>query len=157
MKKPHTARASIEEDGRALKLHMSISALMREFRLEPGLLAGSPYTGLHSNDIALFEVLAEAGPWNVRGIAETIQAPITTVSSALDRLEKSGLVRRVRSIEDRRVVSIELTARGKKLADRLRDAHVLNCRAMLLRLTPEERHEFLRLAEKVAFQTQPGN
>ena len=123
---------------------------MREFRLEPGLLAGGPYTDLHANDIGLFEVLAEPGPRSVRAIADAVQAPISTVSSALDRLEQSGLVCRARSAEDRRVVCIELTARGKKLADRLRDAHVLNCRAMLQRLTPEERKEFLRLAGKVA-------
>ena len=123
---------------------------MREFRLEPGLLAGGPYTDLHANDIGLFEVLAEPGTWNVRGIANAVQAPISTVSSALDRLEESGLVCRTRNTEDRRVVCIELTARGKRLADRLRDAHVLNCRAMLLRLTPDERREFLRLAGKIA-------
>ncbi|GGA54202.1 hypothetical protein GCM10011507_01790 [Edaphobacter acidisoli] len=150
MKKTATVRTSTEDDKHALKLHRCISALMREFRLEPGLLAGSPYIGLHANDIGLFEVLAEPGPWNVRGIADTVRSPISTVSSALDRLEKSGLVRRTRTAKDRRVVGIELTARGKKLERRLRDAHILNCRAMLLRLAPEERNEFLRLADKVA-------
>ncbi len=153
MKRKASARTSIEGDGQALKLHMTISALMREFRLEPGLLAGSPYTGLHANDIGLFEVLTEPGPWNVRGIAKTVRAPISTVSSALDRLEQSGLVSRTRTAKDRRVVWVELTARGKRLADRLRDAHVVNCRAMLLRLSPEERNEFLRLASKIAIQS----
>lgn len=153
MKRKTSARTSIEGDDQALKLHMTISALMREFRLDPGLLAGSPYTGLHANDIGLFEVLTELGPWNVRAIANTVRAPISTVSSALDRLEQSGVVSRTRTAKDRRLVCVELTARGKRLADRLRDAHVLNCRAMLLRLSPEERHEFLRLAAKIAIQS----
>jgi DNA-binding MarR family transcriptional regulator len=153
MKKKTSTRTSLERDDQALKLHIAISMLMREFRLEPGLLAGSPYTGLHANDIGLFEVLAEPGPWNVRGVADTVQAPISTVSSALDRLEHSGLVNRVRTAKDRRIVSVELTAHGKRLADRLRDAHLLNCRAMLLRLSPEERNEFIRLADKIANQT----
>ena len=153
MKKKASTRTSLERDDQALKLHVAISMLMREFRLEPGLLAGSPYTDLHANDIGLFEVLAEPGPWNVRGIADTVQAPISTVSSALDRLEQSGLVSRTRTAKDRRVVAVELTAHGKRLADRLRDAHLLNCRAMLLRLSPEERNEFIRLAGKIAIQT----
>ena len=153
MKREATARTSIEGDDQALKLHMTIAALMREFRVEPGLLAGSPYTGLHANDIGLFEVLAEPGTWNVRGIANTVRAPISTVSSALDRLEQSGLVSRSRTAKDRRVVCVQLTTRGKRLAYRLRDAHILNCRAMLLRLSPEERSEFLRLAGKVALQS----
>ena len=152
MKRKASEQTSREANDQAFKLHMTISALMREFRLEPGLLAGSPYTGLHANDIGLFEVLTEPGPWNVRGIANSVQAPISTISSALDRLERSGLVNRTHSAEDRRVVCVELTARGKRLADRLRDAHVLNCRTMLLRLTPVERDEFIRLAGKIACQ-----
>ena len=152
MKRNASTRVSAEGDDQALALHKAISALMREFRLEPGLLAGSPYTGLHSNDIGLFEVLAEPGRWTVRGIADAIRAPISTVSSALDRLEQSGLVSRTRSADDRRVVCVGLTARGKRLADRLRDAHVRNCREMLLRLTPEERDKFLRLTGKIALQ-----
>jgi DNA-binding MarR family transcriptional regulator len=153
MQRKASAATSVENDHQALKLHMTISGLMREFRLEPGLLAGSPYTGLHANDIGLFEVLTEPGPWNVRGIADAVRAPISTVSSALDRLEQSGLVRRTRTAKDRRVVCVELTARGKRLADRLCDAHVLNCRTMLLRLAPEERDEFLRLAAKIAIRS----
>jgi DNA-binding MarR family transcriptional regulator len=153
MKRKPPARKSIEGDDQPFRLHATISALMREFRLEPGLLAGSPYTGLHANDIGLFEVLTEPGPWNVRGIANTVRVPISTVSSALDRLEESGLVSRSRTAKDRRVVCVGLTARGRRLADRLRDAHVLNCQAMLLRLSPEERNEFLRLAAKIAIKS----
>jgi DNA-binding MarR family transcriptional regulator len=152
MKRKTTAATPIEDDEQALGLHKTISALMREFRLEPGLLAGSPYADLHANDIGLFEVLTELGPWNVRRVANEVRAPISTVSSALDRLEQSGLVSRIRGIEDRRVVCVELTARGKRVADRLRDAHVLNCRAMLLRLSPHERNELLRLVGKIVIQ-----
>jgi DNA-binding MarR family transcriptional regulator len=153
MKRKATAATYIEDDEQALGLHKTISALMREFRLEPGLLAGSPYADLHANDIGLFEVLTELGPWNVRRVANEVRAPISTVSSALDRLEQSGLVSRIRSIEDRRVVCVELTARGKRVADRLRDAHLLNCRAMLLRLSPHERNELLRLVGKIVIQS----
>src|SRR6201996_6469133 len=153
MKRNASTRVSAEGNDQALALHIAISALMREFRLEPGLLAGSPYPGLHSNDIGLFEVLAEPGRWTVRGIADAIRAPISTVSSALDRLEESGLVTRNRSADDRRVVCIELTVRGKRLADRLFDAHVENCRVMLLRLAPEDRDKFLRLIAKITLQS----
>ena len=78
MKKKNSARPAVEDEGQELKLHMIISMLMREFRLEPGLLAGSPYSGLHANDIGLFEVLTELETWNVRGIARTVGAPIWT-------------------------------------------------------------------------------
>ncbi|HTW47878.1 MAG TPA: MarR family transcriptional regulator [Acidobacteriaceae bacterium] len=132
---------------------------MREFRIEAGLLAGSVYAGLHANDIGLFEVLAEPGPWTVRHVAQTLAAPLTTISSALDRLERQRLIVRRRIADDRRVVRIELTAHGRRLAARLRRAHVNNCRLMLARLAAAERSEFLRLAVRIASpaRTNHGN
>ena len=138
------------EDRQAEAMHACIAALMRNFRIEPGLLAGSVYADLHANDVGLFEILATPERWSVRRIAETLSAPISTISSALDRLERKGLVRRARIAEDRRMVSIELTSRGRKLSMRLRDAHLENCRTMLARLGPDHREEFLRLAAQIA-------
>ncbi len=148
-KKPSSAHAAVE-DRHALTLHECISALMRDFRIEPGLLVGSVYADLHTNDIGLFEVLAGSESWTVRQIAVALSAPISTISSALDRLEKLGLVKRNRTPDDRRVVRIELTAAGQRLAIRLRNAHMENCHAMLARLAPEQREQFLCLAVQIA-------
>src|SRR5579859_499963 len=150
MKKELPTRGHAIENQQAVALHESISVLMRKFRIEPGLLAGSVYADLHANDVALFELLATPEPWSVRRVAEALTAPITTISSALDRLERQGLVERRRIPDDRRVVRIELTVRGRRLAARLRDAHVENCRSMLAQLNPHEREEFLRLAAQIA-------
>jgi DNA-binding MarR family transcriptional regulator len=149
MKKELPTLSAVNEP-QALALHECISILMRKFRIEPGVLAGSAYADLHANDVGLFEVLALPGAWSVRRIAQTLAAPISTISSALDRLERKGLVERRRIADDRRVVRIELTARGRRLALRLRDAHVENCRAMLAQLNADEREEFLRLAAQIA-------
>lgn len=151
MKKKHAATPGHGVDeGQALALHQLIGALIREFKLEPGLLAGSVYADLHANDIALFEILGEPGAWNVQAIAQKLGAPITTISSALDRLERSGLIARKRTSTDRRVVHIELTPAGQRLGSRLRDAHVKNCRMMLARLAPPDREVFLRIAGQIA-------
>jgi DNA-binding MarR family transcriptional regulator len=42
-----------------------------------------------------------------------------SMTRTLDRLEEKGFVQRTRSSEDRRVVQVELTAKGKQLADRM--------------------------------------
>src|SRR5258708_5925865 len=95
--KKRTVSAKDEVDARqAVELHLRIAALMREFKLEPGLLAGSVYSDLHVNDVGLFEALSEPGAWNVRAIATALAVPITTVSSALDRLERRGPIGRPR-------------------------------------------------------------
>ena len=157
MKNKSAARARVGdiEESQALLLHECISVLMRQFRIEPGLLAGSVYANLHVNDIGLFEILAGEKVWTVRRIAQKLAAPMTTVSSALDRLERQDLVVRRRIEQDRRVVCIEFTARGRHLANRLRNAHLENCRVMLSKLNVDDRREFLRMAAQISAQVPP--
>ncbi|WP_118185394.1 MarR family winged helix-turn-helix transcriptional regulator [Paraburkholderia phosphatilytica] len=66
----------------------------------------------------------------------------------LDRLEKRGLLVRTRSIEDRRVVKLALTAKGKDVAEQIPDRapDVLNER--LKDFSKAEFNEFLRLLNK---------
>lgn|ERR1700733_6610236 len=139
------------DDHQAITLHECIAALLRHFKLEPGVLAGSAYADLHVNDIGLLQVLAEPGDWSVRKIAQALQAPISTISSALDRLESRRVIIRQRRPSDRRTVYIELTAIGLRLATKLREVQVENCRLMLLQLAPAEREELLRLVSKIVY------
>ena len=150
LKKRAPSHRNAVDNQQAVSLHESIALLMRQFRIEPGLLAGSVYADLHANDIGLFEVLAGAGEWSVQRLAQALSAPISTISSALDRLERQKLIRRNRIVDDRRVVRVALTARGQRLAVRLVDAHIENCRAMLAQLSSEEREQFCRLAAQIA-------
>src|SRR5262245_24702046 len=138
------------DDSQAIALHQAVDKIMRRFKLEPGMLAGSAYADLHVNDVGLLAVLAEPGDWNVRKITQALAAPFSTVSSALDRLEERKLVARRRRPGDRRVVYIELTPAGVRLATRLRSAQIETCRAMLARLPARDRDELIRLVAQVA-------
>jgi len=86
----------------------------------------------------------------VRRIAQSLGAPMSTISSALDRLEKRGLVARRRRPGDRRVVHIELTAAGHRLAAKIRGQQVEVCRDMLARLGERDREELIRLVAQLA-------
>jgi DNA-binding MarR family transcriptional regulator len=138
------------DPGQIEALTVAVAALVRQFKLEPGMLAGSAYADLHMNDVGLLSLLAEAGDWTVRGLAQALAAPDSTVSSALDRLEGRDLVARRRRTSDRRVMRVELTADGKALTDRLRAGQMENSRSMLARLTPEDRDHLVRLVAAVA-------
>ena len=52
----------------------------------------------------------------VAELARECQVDAGAMTRMLDRLEAKGLIRRVRSTEDRRVVNLELTAEGVKAA-----------------------------------------
>jgi DNA-binding MarR family transcriptional regulator len=148
--KPANSRRGTVSDGQAVALHQAVDKIMRRFKLEPGMLVGSAYADLHVNDVGLLAVLAEAGDWNVRKITQALNAPFSTVSSALDRLEARRLIERRRRPGDRRAVYVELTPAGTRLAKRLRSTQIETCRAMLAGLQAEDRDELIRLVAQVA-------
>jgi len=142
--------APADLDRQAADLAEGIAALMRQFKLEPGLLAGSAYADLHVNDVGLLAVLAEPGDWTVSGLAQALAAPDSTISSALDRLEARDLIVRERHTGDRRVMQVALATEGRVLAARLKAAQMQNCRGMLARLAPQDRADLVRLVAAVS-------
>jgi DNA-binding MarR family transcriptional regulator len=147
--KPATHLTSVP-DRQARELQELVTTLLVRFKLEPGMLVGSPYADLHVNDVGMLVKLAGPGEWNVRKVAETLGAPVSTISSALDRLENRGLIARKRKPGDRRAVYIELSAAARKLVARLLAAQVEACRAMLSPLNPVDREELIRLTGLMA-------
>lgn len=61
--------------------------------------------------------LHENGPLSPSQIARHIMVKSSTVTGVVDRLESKGLVRRLRNSPDRRVITIELTEAGERLAE----------------------------------------
>lgn len=71
--------------------------------------------GLTGPQLWTIKVVAESGPINVTDLARRMYLHAATVVGIVDRLETKGLLVRSRSLEDRRVVWIELTRQGKEL------------------------------------------
>jgi len=61
--------------------------------------------------------LHESGPLPLSHIAKLIMVKSSTVTGIIDRLERKGLVERVRTSRDRRVITIQLTEAGTRLAN----------------------------------------
>jgi DNA-binding MarR family transcriptional regulator len=72
-------------------------------------------TGLTGPQLWAIKLIAESAPIKVSVLARRMYLHPATVVGILDRLEGHGLVTRTRSLEDRRVVEIELTDKGKIL------------------------------------------
>ena len=84
---------------------------------------GAGQTDLQCVVLALLEC---DGPQPVSALAEHTGCANSTVSGVIDRLERAGAVRRVRSDADRRVVLVEATQAGRSpdrgaLFDRTRE------------------------------------
>ena len=72
-------------------------------------------TGLTGPQLWAIRVIHEHGPINISDIAKRMYLHPTTVLGIIDRLEVRGLVLRTRSLDDRRIIWVELTQDGNKL------------------------------------------
>jgi DNA-binding MarR family transcriptional regulator len=72
-------------------------------------------TGLTGPQLWAIKTISQGAPIMVSEIAMRMHLHPATVVGILDRLETRGLVRRIRSQEDRRVVRVELTGPGEDL------------------------------------------
>ncbi|MBB4693537.1 MarR family transcriptional regulator [Paractinoplanes abujensis] len=95
------------------------------------MLASRAFVGLTARSLASVEgevtlpqfralvVLAVRGPQRSIDIAEELQVNPSTGTRMLDRLIRKGLVRRLRSTSDRRVVRVRLTPAGREVVDQV--------------------------------------
>ncbi|MFZ7134401.1 MAG: MarR family winged helix-turn-helix transcriptional regulator [Eubacteriales bacterium] len=88
-------------------------------------------------------ILAHEGKMKIGELSEKIGLSISTVSGIIDRLEKQGMVERVRSQEDRRVVYVDLTKNFKDISKN-RFCHMEKMfDSIMNEATPEEFHSII--------------
>src|ERR1700730_6428042 len=71
--------------------------------------------GLGESDFRVLEVLLHKGPMPVNAIGPKVDLNPGSVSVAVDRLYKKGLVSREESVSDRRVRTVALTEKGTEM------------------------------------------
>lgn len=118
------------------QLQNRLGRLLREFGLTP-----SQYNVLR--------ILRGAGePLPSLEIADRLIQVVPAITGLIDRLEEQSVVRRQRSVEDRRVVKVELTDAGSKLLSRI-DQPLQNLHKQLLgHLSRNDLQELISLTEK---------
>ena len=82
--------------------------------------------------------LADGTPRSSRELALAADVSQATAAEMLDALAASGLVKRSRSAEDKRIVLTSLTDRGKALIEERRARYEPRWRAALARFSDEE-------------------
>jgi DNA-binding MarR family transcriptional regulator len=93
---------------------------------------------------------AGKGPCIMSAVSEAIHLSLSSVTGIVDKLEKKKLVRRDRSVEDRRIVRVELTEEGRKLHQLALEGRIRFAHNMLKALNAEEQDALVRLFRKVA-------
>src|ERR1700751_6046343 len=95
--------------------------------------------GLGLSDFMVLEVLLHKGPLTISAIGEKVLLASASMTSAIDRLEKRGLVRRKNCSSDRRIRYVELTDCGKAFNEEINARHEKDLEAVASTLDDEER------------------
>lgn len=90
--------------------------------LERGVDARLRPWGLNFAQNGALRVLADHGPQRMSYLARFLLQQTQTTTDLVDRLERRGLVRRIRHETDRRVVLVEITDAGRALIAEIGDA-----------------------------------
>ncbi len=106
-------------------------------------------TGLGLSDFGVLEALLHKGPLPVNAFREKVLISSGSMTAAVDRLERRGLVERAPTMVDRRSRIVHLTAKGSKLIRKLFREHARDMEDAFSCLDKTERDTFASLLRKL--------
>lgn len=95
--------------------------------------------GLGLTDFAALEALLHKGPLTISQIQEKVLLASGSMTAAVDRLEKLGLVVRNSSPTDRRARVVKLTMKGRRLASSCFEQHAKDLEALMSALSDDDK------------------
>ncbi len=105
--------------------------------------------GLTAPQFSTLETLGHLGPLALGELCQKQLVSGGNMTVVVDNLERDGLVERIPSPNDRRVIVVRLTAKGKKLFDKIFPQHARYVTELVSVLTDEERDRLAALLKKL--------
>ncbi len=137
------------EFGTADRLHSAAIHLLRSLRVEDRA------SGLSGPRLSALSVVVFAGPLTMSALAQAEQVQPPTITKLVREMEREGLVERVRDRDDRRVLMVRATARGRQLLEAGRRRRVVRLAAALEALPERDRKLVARAAELIDRLARP--
>ncbi|MDT4991613.1 MAG: hypothetical protein QOH97_1505 [Actinoplanes sp.] len=110
--------------------------------LDSARLAQSP--AVPPAQLRVLTIIANTRHTNMSRLAEALAVVPSSASRLCDRLEATGLLRRVPDPRDRREVRLLLTPAARRLLDELRERRQAALADVLERMSPASRQELVR-------------
>ena len=101
------------------------------------------------NEVLIFWLLYKKSEANMTEIAEYIHVPLNTATGIINRMEKNGLIVRTHSREDKRVVLIGFSEKGRTQFQNLIGKMIYYGMKVMDSFTREEMALFYRMTTKV--------
>lgn len=116
--------------------------LVRLFRnvnvIEERAIRTEEYKDVTTNDMHVIEAIGMEGARNMTSVARSLEVTTGTLTIAVNSLVKKGYVDRARSEEDRRVVLVSLSDKGRRAFLHHRRFHEQMIDSVVAELTEEE-------------------
>jgi MarR family transcriptional regulator, 2-MHQ and catechol-resistance regulon repressor len=111
---------------------------------------------MNLTDFAILELLLHKGAQPINAIGAKLNLTSGSMTTAIDRLTKRGLVERMGDQSDRRTKLVELTAAGKTLISKAFKDHKAHMDAAAADLSVEERERLISLLKKLGGRSSSG-
>jgi MarR family transcriptional regulator, 2-MHQ and catechol-resistance regulon repressor len=105
--------------------------------------------GLGLTDFAVLEALLHKGPLTITEIQGKVLLASGSMTAAVDRLEKKGLVKRSPAPSDRRAKVLGLTPEGRQVIETAFRRHATELESAMAVLNPSEKRELYALLKKL--------
>ena len=105
--------------------------------------------GLGLTDFAALEALLHKGPLTITEIQGKVLLASGSMTAAVDRLEKKGLIRRGSSPTDRRAKVLHLTPEGRRIVEAAFERHAAQLESAMDILSAREKRELHALLKKL--------
>ncbi|KJE49350.1 MULTISPECIES: MarR family winged helix-turn-helix transcriptional regulator [unclassified Acidiplasma] len=105
--------------------------------------------GMSTVEYRILKNLLERGPLPMIELANINMVTQGWITGVIDKLEKLGYVRRERSSEDRRIIKIQITNKGKDEYMRVEELHIKFIENTLRDFNDEEKYNMIRFLKKI--------
>ncbi|AUJ23887.1 MULTISPECIES: MarR family winged helix-turn-helix transcriptional regulator [Virgibacillus] len=104
--------------------------------------------GMKTSEFTILETLYHKGKQTVREISESVLIKTGSITYVIDKLEEKGLLQRKHSQEDRRVVYIDITDKGKQLMDEIFPKHQQVIEELFMDVSDEQKKVVIDVLKK---------
>ena len=117
--------------------------------LEEQAIITEEYKDITNNDMHVIEAIGIEAPKNMSSIARELSVTVGTLTIAMNSLVKKGYVERTRGLEDRRVVYISLSEKGRKAYGHHAQFHKEMINSVTSELTKDELETLITALSKL--------
>lgn len=117
--------------------------------IEGKALITDEFKDLTMNDMHVIEAIGLEEPKNMSAVAKALSVTVGTLTISINSLVKKAYVERVRSVQDRRVVLLSLTEKGRRAFEHHRQFHEDMVHAVMDHLEDEEMDALVKALGKL--------